>query len=234
MFWKFILAIIPLIGTSVGAFIGTVNGLNKRLSKKEGTLVAFATGILCAICYNLFTEACAYVTNLTMYAGGIVGVGFILYVNLLAHKAEMTLKDKVFWAMLFHNIPEGIVIGISLANNTILPSTYSLILSIALQNLPDGLVVSMPLVANKGKRKAMLYGILSGVVEPLATMLIVVTAGRLSNIQMFEPFLVGFSVASVFLIAKELLKECGNSRMLVLGTAILTIFTNNIIDIILA
>lgn len=232
--YKLIWALVPLIGTSAGAFIGTIEGLNKQLKAKEGTLVAFATGILCAICFSLFEEAVEYVLNPTLYVGGIVGLGFILYMNRLAHKMEMSVKDKVFWAMLFHNIPEGIVIGISLANNIVLTATYSLILSISLQNLPDGLVVSMPLVENKGKRKAMLYGIMSGVVEPLATLLIVMTAGRLSNLQMFEPFLVGFSFAAIFMIVLELLKECGNKHMMVLGIAMITVMCNAGLDMILA
>ena len=224
---RYILAFIPLVGTTVGAVLGTVDHLSSNFEKQEDTLVAAATGILCSIALNLFFEAYESI-HWTLFIGVAIGFFLMLGLNSLAHKNNLSVRHKLFWAMLIHNVPEGMVIGISLADKNVLPATFSLVFSISLQNIPDGLVVSMPLVSKDGKKKAALFGIFSGVVEPIASILIIITAGRLSNIQAFEPLLIGFSLSAIIMIAIELLKECKNKKI-VLITAIITTVFNGIL-----
>ena len=139
--------------------------------------------------------------------------------NIFAHHITISKKSKLFWAMLIHNIPEGILIGISLVDTSIIKS-LSLILSISLQNIPDGLVVSLPLVSVKGKKYALLMGVLSGIVEPIAAILIF-SASNSNFISILEPFLIGFSFSSILMIFLELFKECKHLKTIGV-TAILT------------
>lgn len=222
---RYILALVPLVGTTVGAVLGTVDHLSSNFEKQEDRLVAVATGILCSIAVNLFFEATNTV-QWTLFIGIAIGIFLMILFNSLAHKNNISVRHKLFWAMLIHNVPEGMVIGISLANKNVLPATFSLVFSISLQNIPDGLVVSMPLVAKDGKKKAAIFGILSGVVEPIASMLIMITAGRLSNLQLFEPFFIGFSLSAITMIAIELLKDCKDKKIVLIAAIITTAFNS--------
>lgn len=224
---RYILAFIPLVGTTAGAVLGTVDHLSSNFEKQENKLVAVATGILCSITLNLLFEAYESI-HWTLFIGVAIGFFLMLSLNSLAHRNNLSVRHKLFWAMLIHNVPEGMVIGISLADKSVLPATFSLVFSISLQNIPDGLVVSMPIVSKEGKKKATLFGIFSGIVEPIMSILIMVTAGRLSNIQALEPLLIGFSLSAIIMIAIELLKEC-NSKRIVLITAIITTVFNSIL-----
>lgn len=220
---KYILACIPLLGTSIGAFTAT---FHNRLEEKEDTLVAVATGILSAITFNLFTEALGNI-RYSLFVGIAVGFLFMWVMNSIAHQKNLTTRSKVFWGMLIHNIPEGIVIGTSLASKNILPATISIIIGIAIQNIPDGMVVSASLVSTRGKAKAILIGILSGIVEPVATIAIIIAAGKFVHIQRVEAFLIGFSLSAILVIAWELLKEC-KEKKIVLVIAIATIVFTSI------
>ena len=221
----FILSLIPLAGTTLGAFLGI---LNSKFDKQEGILVAVATGILEAICLNLLVESIDYIRFIELYIGMLVGFLFIVLMNYLAKKSNFSVKSKLFFAMLIHNIPEGIIIGIALVGKEAF-QTLSVVLSVTLQNIPDGLVVSMPLVPTHGKKRAVLYGFLSGVVEPIASMLIAISAVHSISIQSIEPLLTGFSLSAIVLITIELLKEC-NKKFLMIFTAIITIIFNSILS----
>lgn len=221
----FILSFIPLVGTTLGAIIGI---LNSKFEAQEEILVAVATGILEAICFSLLLESFALVRNKELYIGISAGFLFIVLMNYLAHKNKLNVKAKLFWAMLIHNIPEGIVIGITLAGKETF-QTFSVIFSISLQNVPDGLVVSMPAVSTHGKKHALLLGIMSGVVEPLASILIGFCAMHSFNLQVIEPFLTGFSFAAIVMITIELVKECKKNTLMIV-TAIITIIFNSILS----
>lgn len=219
------LTLIPLIGTSIGAFFGTLEHLSSKFEKREDMLVAVATGILGSISFSLFLEATENL-RATLFIGIAIGILSMLAMNSLAHKNNLSIKHKLFWAMLIHNIPEGMVIGIALASKEVIPATFSLIASISLQNIPDGLVVAMPLVPKEGKKRALLVGILSGVVEPIASILIIITAGRLSNLQAFEPLLIGFSLSAIIMITMELFKECKSKKIIFVIAVVTTVFNS--------
>lgn len=221
-----ILSLVPLIGTAIWSTLGIFNNFNNKFEDQEEVLVAVATGILASISLNLFVEAFESLKNPSLFIGILIGFLFILLMNHFARKNEKAnINSKLFWAMLIHNIPEGIIIGIALANRTIVES-FTLILSISLQNIPDGLVVSMPLVNVKGKKSALLYGVFSGVVEPIAAIIVVFTAAHTKNVIRFEPLLTGFSLATVLMITIELLKDCKKKHGVVTISAVLTTIFN--------
>ncbi len=219
---NYILTFIPLLGTSIGSFLGTIDNFNKKYERQEETLVAVATGILCSITFNLFSEVLENVRNKGLFIGILVGFLFTILMNVFSHKNNLTVREKLFWAMIIHNIPEGIIVGISLVSKEILPA---MILSISLQNIPDGLVVSMPLVSTKGKKKALCYGIFSGVVEPIAAILIMTTSGRWP-IQKIEPFLIGFAFSAILMIVIELLKECKRKGIVLIIATVTQVFSS--------
>lgn len=221
----FILSFIPLIGTTLGAILGI---FNNKFEKQEEILVAVATGILEAICFSLLIESIENLRSKGLFIGILAGFLFIVIMNFLAKKSNLNLKAKLFWAMLIHNIPEGIIIGIALAGKETL-QTISIILSITLQNVPDGLVVSMPVVFTHGKRRALFLGIVSGIVEPVAALLIVISVTNSFNIQYFKPFLTGFSFSAIVMITIELVKECKKNPLMI-TTAIITIIFNSILS----
>ena len=216
---KYILSFIPLVGTSIGSALGIWNNFKGKFKKEEDFLVAVATGILGCITFDLFFESLENIRNLRLFIGIVIGFLFIFFMNIFAHHITISKKSKLFWAMLIHNIPEGILIGISLVDTSIIKS-LSLILSISLQNIPDGLVVSLPLVSVKGKKYALLMGVLSGIVEPISAILIF-SASNSNFISILEPFLIGFSFSSILMIFLELFKECKHLKTIGV-TAILT------------
>lgn len=231
---KYLLAFIPLVGTTIGAILG-VSGNNKRIAEKEGVLVAVATGVLCSVAFNLTLELCEIVSTFTpsnilsVWGASLVGILVSRAMNSFTTNKNFTTRDKVFWAMLIHNIPEGMVIGITLADSIVLPQTKPLLASISLQNIPDGLVVSMPLMSTKGKSKALQLGIISGTIEPLIAIIIVIATRFIPNIQVIEPFLIAFSFIIISWILIELFKECKNYRLIAIITAIIAISINTVL-----
>lgn len=223
---KILLSLVPLAGTALGSVLGVLNCFNNKFKKGEDFLVAVATGILGSISLSLLFEAGKTpktVRNLCFLAIGLlVGIFFIKIMNKTAKKA-ITTRFKLFGAMLIHNIPEGILIGISLANADFIKS-LPLVISITLQNIPDGLVVSMPLVSIKGKRKSVVFGVLSGVVEPIATLIIMFLASNLESIQSIETILIGISVSTIIMITLDLLNECDSKKTVIITAIITTIF----------
>lgn len=229
MMIAYVLSFIPLVGTFFGALLGIYNNFNNKFKEPEDVLVAVATGVLGSISFNLLFEAIEKIRYYSMFIGLIAGFVFIFFMNYCATRTNITTKSKLFWAMLIHNIPEGIIIGIALTNTNLMLA-IPLLISISLQNVPDGLVVSMPIVSTKGRKKALLLGIGSGIVEPIASILIILSASHATNIRMIEPFLIGFSFSSILMITFELLQDC-NKKKVALGALIFTAIFNSILNL---
>ena len=215
---KAILALIPLLGTTIGAGIGVAK-YSSKADNREKNLVAVATGILAAILVSLLQEAIASLEeSLTLKAlvGGIfLGVLFILITKKIAHQEET--HHKLFIAMLIHNIPEGIVIGMALTGTIDLPA-IGIVASISLQNIPDGLVVSMSSAQQYGKKRAFVRGFLSGIIEPIASAAIILLAQiSTKSISSVEPIFIGFSVATILSLVIDLMRECKKKKIALLA-----------------
>lgn len=126
-------------------------------------------------------------------------------------------------AVTLHNIPEGMAVGVVLAgwmagNETItIAGALALSLGIAIQNFPEGAIISMPLHSEGMKKgKSFFYGVLSGVVEPLAALL-TIWASRL--ILPALPYLLSFAAgAMVYVVVEELIPEASAGEHSNLGT----------------
>ena len=118
----------------------------------------------------------------------------------------------VVFAVTLHNIPEGMAVGVALAaaldHNTYLPMAGALALSlgIAIQNFPEGAIVSMPLrAAGNSRNKAFGMGVLSGLVEPIAAVVTILLASFIIPVL---PYLLAFAAgAMMYVVVEELIPE---------------------------
>lgn len=214
-----VLSLLPLAGTSLGAYLGVLKSKNK-IDNQEGTLVAIATGILGAICINLCFEAFEYVRDIKLLTGIMAGIVFISLMDRITN--QETIHSQLFWAMLIHNIPEGIIVGIALASEITIQK-LGIVISVSLQNIPDGLVVSMSALSKHRKCKSFVLGVLSGIVEPIAVAIIIFFMRKI-NLRMVEPIFIGFSVSSIISIEWDLLKHCHKTKLLIVSLVVTLLF----------
>ena len=134
------------------------------------------------------------------------------------NKYSLKKTTKLVLAVVLHNIPEGMAVGVVFASilnggDTItLASAFALSIGIAIQNFPEGAIISMPLKSEGlSKNKAFLYGALSGIVEPIGA---AITIAFSSIITPVMPYLLSFAAgAMIFVVVEELIPEAaeGNS-----------------------
>ncbi|HHV42549.1 MAG TPA: ZIP family metal transporter [Clostridiaceae bacterium] len=170
-------------------------------------------------------------------AGGfILGIVFLLVMdNLLPHfhagSREVEGIDTnwkrttlLFMAVTLHNIPEGMAVGISFAlasqnqdNPALLSGAIALALGIGIQNLPEGAAIALPLSQEgMSKKKAFLYGSLSGIVEPIFGVLVVLVVGKASPLM---PWLLSLAAgAMMYVVVEELIPEANLGEHSHIGT----------------
>ena len=115
-------------------------------------------------------------------------------------------------AVTLHNIPEGMAVGVTFAGVLIgntgitLSGAFALALGIAIQNFPEGAIISMPLCSlGVSKKRAFLYGVLSGLVEPVGAMLTILLTGIIVP---FLPYFLSFAAgAMIYVVVEELIPE---------------------------
>lgn len=188
----FIGIILPFIGTCIGSMLVFFVD-NKLNSKIQRILLGFASGVMIAAAiWSLIIPAIEKSSNLKALSflpasiGFLFGIVFLLILDIIIphlHKAsgkaegiKSKLKNQTMlvFAVTLHNIPEGLAVGVVLAGayygNGFLTfaAAVSLSIGIAIQNVPEGAIISMPLKSNgMTKFKSFMIGVLSGVVEPI-------------------------------------------------------------------
>jgi len=222
--------LIPILGTSLGSALVFLvkGGLNKKVEK---ALLGFAGGVMTAASiWSLLDPSIELSADMGKLAflpaviGFLVGIGFLLLLDVIIphiHKdgseegkrgGSISKTTKMLLAVTLHNIPEGLAVGVVLAGSLNTPETLtfagalSLAIGIAIQNFPEGAVISMPLyIEGNSKKKSFLLGTLSGVVEPLAaglTLLIV------NLVIPALPYLLAFAAgAMIYVVVEELVPE---------------------------
>ncbi len=175
-------------------------------------------------------------------AGFMIGVGILILVNKLAEKIEinnnnndkLTIKEKVksttmlMLAVTLHNIPEGMAVGVAFAGlfsqsaGITFTEAFALALGIAIQNIPEGAIISMPLHSSgKSKLKAFSGGTLSGIVEPIGALITIMLTKIVVPIL---PYLLAFAAgAMIYVVASELIPEAQSdkkSNLVTIGVAI--------------
>ena len=226
--------LIPFAGTSLGAAM--VFALRKSISESlQKILTGFAAGVMVAASFwSLLqpalenSEHMGSLAFLPAAVGFLVGVGFLLLLDILTPHMHMDQQDegpksglkrttKLILAVTLHNIPEGMAVGVVyagyLSGNAGITSAgaLALALGIAIQNFPEGAIVSMPLRAEgMSKGKTFLYGVLSGVVEPIAAAVTVVAAGAVVPVM---PYLLAFAAgAMMYVVVEELIPEMAEGK----------------------
>ena len=172
--------------------------------------------------------------------GFILGILFLLVLDsLIPHlhlnddkpegiKAKLKKTTMMVFAVTLHNIPEGMAVGVTFAGALIgntgitMAGAFALALGIAIQNFPEGAIISMPLKSEEmSKTKAFLYGMLSGIVEPIGAIITIL----LTNIIVpFLPYLLSFAAgAMIYVVVEELIPESQTGQHSNIGTIGVTI-----------
>ena len=143
-------------------------------------------------------------------------------------KAKLKKTTMMVFAVTLHNIPEGMAVGVTFAGALIgntgitMAGAFALALGIAIQNFPEGAIISMPLKSEgMPKPKAFLYGMLSGIVEPIGAIITIL----LTNIIVpFLPYLLSFATgAMIYVVVEELIPESQTGQHSNIGTIGVTI-----------
>ena len=230
--------LIPFIGTSFGSSF--VLFMKKNMSEKfQKITVGFAAGVMIAASvWSLILPSVEMAEKQNVIAwlpatvGLVLGVVFLIIINRTAEKLENKRNGKKLNMLLFsvtlHNIPEGMAVGVSfaafLAGNAGIELYEAMLLAIgiAIQNIPEGAIISMPLkMEGVSKPKAFLYGVLSGIVEPIAA---VITIMMINIVVPILPYLLSFAAgAMIYVVVEELIPEIHSGKKSVLGVIGFTI-----------
>lgn len=212
--------LLPFFGTVLGSAV--VFFVKDKLNPKfEQVLLGLAGGMMMsASIWSLIIPALEQEQNLKNMPwlpatiGFVLGVVFLLIVELWSNKYDNKLKGKktgnMLLAITIHNIPEGMAVGVALAGayygNEILTlaSAVSLAVGIAIQNFPDGAIVSLPLFADgRSKSKSFWIGVMSGVLELACAVIAFFLTELLTPIL---PYILSFAGgATIFVVVKDLI-----------------------------
>ena len=232
--------LIPFLGTALGAAL--VFFMKKELDKRiQKMLSGFAAGVMVAASvWSLLIPSMDMASDRGKLAfvpavvGFCLGMIFLLVLDkLIPHmhldeseeglKSSLQKTTMMVLAVTLHNIPEGMAVGILYAGwvsgsaQITEAGALSLALGIAIQNFPEGAIISMPL-HSKGlsKAKACWYGILSGIVEPVAGLLTIILSSMIISIL---PYFLSFAAgAMIFVVVEELVPEMAEGGHSNLGT----------------
>ena len=214
--------LIPFFGTSLGSAF--VFFLKKQMNEElQKIIVGFASGVMIAASiWSLIipsvemAEKSGIISWLPATVGFVVGILFLIIINKLAENIEKKKSKKKLNMLMFsvtlHNIPEGMAVGVAFAGflsgnaGIILSAAMILSIGIAIQNIPEGAIISMPLkLQGKGKFKSFLYGILSGIVEPIGALFTILL---LNIVVPILPYLLSFAAgAMIYVVIEELVPE---------------------------
>lgn len=220
----FIGVMIPFIGTTLGAMM--VFLLKKNINPNlEKILLGFASGVMIAASiWSLIMPSVELSKEkytifwMPVCVGFLLGILFLVLIDCFFPTTN-SIKNKnlkMVLAVTIHNIPEGMAVGVifagMLSNNSILTlaGAFSLSIGIAIQNIPEGAIISMPL-KNIGytKFRSFVYGTLSGIVEPIFAVITLVLTGIMSPIL---PYLLSFAAGAMFyVVVVELIPESINN-----------------------
>ena len=231
---------IPFAGTSLGAAMVFI--LKKNISENiQKILTGFAAGAMVAASFwSLLqpalesSEAMGAFSFVPAAVGFLIGVGFLLLLDeFTPHmhfdkqeegpKSGLKRTTKLILAVTLHNIPEGMAVGVVYAGflsgsaGISSAGALTLALGIAIQNFPEGAIVSMPLRAEgMDKGRTFLFGVLSGAVEPAAALITILAAGTVVPVM---PYLLAFAAgAMMYVVVEELIPEMSEGTHSNLGT----------------
>ena len=232
---------IPFLGTTLGA--GMVFFMKGSMNQKlEKMLLGFAAGVMIAASvWSLLipsiemTEQAGGIAWIPACVGFLLGMIFLLLLDsVIPHlhldsdkpegpKTKLGKAAMLVLAVTLHNIPEGMAVGVVFAGflmgsgNITLTGALALAIGIAIQNFPEGAVISLPLRSEGQSRlKAFVCGTLSGIVEPIGAVITIAFAGILTPIL---PYILSFAAgAMLYVVVEELIPEASEGNHSNIGT----------------
>ena len=233
--------LLPFLGTTLGA--ACVFLLKERIPEHiQKALLGFASGVMVAASVwsllipsmNMGDET-SPTRVIPAVVGFIAGIAFLLLMDKVTPhlhldnatpegpRSKLSRTGMLVMAVTLHNIPEGMAVGVALAavmeQNAYLPAAGALALSlgIAIQNFPEGAIVSMPLRSEgNSKIRSFVIGSLSGIVEPIAAILTILLAAYITPAL---PYLLAFAAgAMIYVVIEELIPEASQGNHSNIGT----------------
>ena len=231
----FSVIMIPFLGTVLGA--ACVFFIKKEMSETlQKILSGFAAGVMVAASvWSLLipsleqSKMMGELSFVPAVIGFWLGIMFLLFLDhVIPHmhvgsqesegpKTKLEKNTMMVLAVTLHNIPEGMAVGVVYAGylsgeqNISMMGALALAIGIAIQNFPEGAIISMPLHSNGvSKLKACTYGVLSGAVEPIAGFITIVLSGFLIPVL---PYLLSFAAgAMIYVVVEELIPEMSEGK----------------------
>lgn len=222
--------LIPVLGTIIGAaFVYFMK--DEMPQKVQKALLGFASGVMVAASvWSLLIPGMEMCEDMGKWSvmpaavGFVVGMGFLLFIDHITphlHPADgkaegpeskLSKTTKLSLAVTIHNLPEGMAVGVVLAGamqsgaGITALAALAMSLGIAIQNIPEGAIISMPMrAAGNSKKKSFLIGCLSGIVEPVGAVLVILLASAMTPIL---PYLLSFAAgAMLYVVIEELIPE---------------------------
>lgn len=233
--------VIPFIGTTAGAAcVFLMRGkMNEKIQK---LLLGFASGVMIAASvWSLLipamdlSESMGKLSFIPAAVGLLLGVLFLLVLDRsIPHlhlneetpegpKSCLKKNTMLVLAVALHNIPEGMAVGVVFAGvmngneGVSLAGAIALAIGIAIQNFPEGAIISMPLKSDgASKKKSFMYGMASGIVEPVAAIITILLADLIIPIL---PYLLAFAAgAMIYVVVEELIPESSKGDHSNIGT----------------
>ena len=222
--------VIPFLGTTLGAAMVFLMK-NKINNKIEKLLLGFASGVMIAASiWSLLipaiemSESQGKIAWVPAAIGFLLGITFLLVLDsVIPHlhlksdkpegiKSKLKKTTMMVFAVTLHNIPEGMAVGVTFAGaltqnaGITMAGAFALAIGIAIQNFPEGAIISMPLKSEGiSKPKAFLYGTLSGIVEPIGA---IITILLTNAVVPMLPYLLAFAAgAMIYVVVEELIPE---------------------------
>lgn len=221
---------IPFLGTTLGSAM-VFFMKNKINNKIEKLLLGFASGVMIAASiWSLLipsidmAEEQGVIAWIPATIGFLLGIFFLLILDtIIPHlhlnsnepegmKSKLKKTTMMVLAVTLHNIPEGMAVGVvfagAVSGNTgiTMAGAFALAIGIAIQNFPEGAIISMPLKSEGiSKLKAFWYGTLSGIVEPIGAVLTIALTNLVVPIL---PYFLSFAAgAMIYVVVEELIPE---------------------------
>ncbi len=222
--------LIPFVGTALGS--SCVFFMKSRMNDNvQRILLGFAAGVMIAASvWSLLIPSMDMSNDMGRFSflpalvGFLLGIIFLFILDLLIPhlhavaespeglKSSISRTMMLMFAVVLHNVPEGMAVGVIFSGmisgnvGVSLADAFALSIGIAIQNFPEGAIISLPLRnEGNGKLKSFIYGTLSGAVEPIAAIITILLARIVSA---FLPYLLSFAAgAMVYVVIEELLPE---------------------------
>ena len=230
-----LILLIPLCGTILGSASALLLG-EKTASKMQNTLLGFASGVMVAAAvWSLlipaieFSEQNGDIGWIPAAVGFLCGMGFMLLLDHFTPHLHMDSatpeglpsslgrSTMLMLAVTLHNIPEGMAVGVVVAGSLTgqadlgVAAAIALAMGMALQNIPEGAIISLPIRAQGGSRlKSFGFGALSGIVEPLSAFVTILLVEYLVGV--FPYLLAAAAGAMIYVVVEELIPEAHQGK----------------------